>query len=446
MDKNKHSSQYVLTEAERETIKNWILTGCLEKNFNQNKKFPDELPNKKLLLKNVSFTKSCLEKNIKNKLNKQTQIQTLVCLTFGNFKTKKLFKKMFPLVINSLDDLYNFLETTKSQRGFGQSIKSAINNWIKSMSYNELQKQIILYPNGSGWKFADVLNLIEPQPRSIMEKQIFNYCYGSNNYKNLKVINSYEEIKQNINVEKNIQLLKLSNKNFPCIVKKTENIWEKLFENMDAKEILKNINYLEGAIIKNISLFKNKLYDSDLSPFYIVSNLNKIQNEYIKEITKEIICEKTLNKNNKKVLVLLDTDLEFSTTNSINSMVFPLLYSLNKNYTIKKFYKNKFIEPEITNPFSFLNLKETFSKGSSYSSIFLKTLLKEAEDYEYIIVWQNGKNVIVRNNQLLKNKKVIIVSSNKNVKINRYQKNVYLLQGVSYKTPCVLDLILEGKL
>ena len=446
MDKNKHSSTYVLTNEERDTIKNWILTGCLKNDYNQNKKFPDELPNKKLLLKNVSFTKSCLEKSIKNNLNKQTQIQTLVYLTFGNFKTKKIFKKMFPLIIINLEDLYNFLEITKSQRGFGPVIKTAIRDWVKDKSYNELQRQIVNYPSGNGWKFSDIITLIELKPRSNMEKQIFDYCYGKNNYKNLKIFNSFEELKRNINVEKNIQLLRISNKNFPNIIEKTKSVWEKLFENMEAKEILKNINHLEEAILKNISLFKNKLLDSDLSSFYLVSCLNKINNAYIQEIIKEEIHKKNLKETNKKTLVLLDTDLEFSTTNSVNSMVFPLLYCLNKNYTIKKFYKNKFMEPEITNPFSFLTLKETFSKSNSYSSIFLKTLLKEAEEYENVIIWQNGKNIIVRDNHLLKNKKIVIISSNKNAKINKSRKNIYLLQGVSYKTPCVLDLILEGKL
>lgn len=49
-------------------------------------------------------------------------------LVYLSMKDSDLFKKTFPLVIYTGDDLENFIDLTRKTRGFGRSIKSAIND------------------------------------------------------------------------------------------------------------------------------------------------------------------------------------------------------------------------------------------------------------------------------------------------------------------------------
>lgn len=428
-----------LNKNEQFILRNWILTGSISRKYNQYKNKPDQI-NCRLITKNINYTKFLLLESLKLGINKHSQIQALSYLSIGNFKSKKIFKALFPLIIINLDHLYEFLEFTKSFRGFGSVIISAVHDWIRSKSFDELQKQIITYPKNYNWSFADVINMFSPMPRSSIEKDIFNYCLNKTKFKQLKIFNGYEEIKRNIDVEKNIEITKITNKNFPGNITKTESYMDCLANNMDIKELIKNINSIKpDVLLRNI---KNKINENSVNFFYLVSMLNTIQNSELKDEIKELIIKHKKPTFNKKITMFIDTDLQFTTINKVNGIVYPSLF--NNNYNTKYFFKNKILDfnpNEYTN-FMYLNME---NRVGSYSTAFLKHILFLTQDEEIIIVWFADKKIVLRENDLqgFRDKKLIIISSNQNVDMPRMYNNVYLLKGISYKTIDLLKLMIE---
>lgn len=93
-----------------------------------------------------------------------SKIEQLVKLSNGGFRKKKVFRENFTKIINSGEDLFFFLSILKQERGVGQTIKKAVNNWIFSRGANRIKKEL------SGEKYGfdglDVLRMFHPKPYS----------------------------------------------------------------------------------------------------------------------------------------------------------------------------------------------------------------------------------------------------------------------------------------
>jgi len=432
-----------LLDYEKNKIKNWLYTGYTTTIYNKNN---NENINYKLLLKNIAFTKNILLYSINKSLKKENQIYALCVLTLGSIHAKKIFKELFPIIIINFNDLFLFLSLLKKMRGFGSIIKDTITKWIRSKSFNFLQEQIITYKKSYGWTFKDVLKTLHIKPRNILEGELFKYVLGSKTrriYQNLLIIKKYEELKKEENVINTIQELKINSSLFPGNIKKENNILENLFLNMSGKEILKNINkFNKNFILENKKYICKKIINENL--FNLLFLTNKIKDDEIKKEIIQIILTKKNNKKNNNITMFIDSDLEYSHTNSINNIIFP--YIIDKNYNTIFFFKNKIIDKkleEIKNLICF----NTFNWVTSYASVYCKHLLNMIrEEQNIIIIWLNNKNFILQEEDYKKlhNKKLIIITSKENVKLNKNYNNIYLLQNINSFSFDLLNLIIEG--
>jgi hypothetical protein len=145
--------------------------------------------------------------------------------------------------------------------------------------------------------------------------------------------------------------------------------------------------------------------------------------------------------------MFIDTDLEFSSINGVNSTIYPIIFSFGKNYITKNIFKNRINECHFDNNLNIANINNIEGIESSYSNIYAKNIFENInEDTEIVILWTNGKNLIIREDSFFNDKKLIVISTKENNSINKKNKNLYSIQGISYKTPNLLKLIIEGEI
>jgi len=92
----------------------------------------------------------------------QKQINYLIRLSKGGFYKKKQFKKIFNNYILTGKDLLMFLSFLKEERGFGQSIKKTVLNWIYSHQPCFLEKE--LSQSFKDFDGLTILRLFHPKP------------------------------------------------------------------------------------------------------------------------------------------------------------------------------------------------------------------------------------------------------------------------------------------
>lgn len=80
----------------------------------------------------------------------------------SSFFNKKKFRKEFPLYIKTGDDLLQFLYKVKEERGFGQTVRKAVLNWIYTRDPETVKKELCKsYKDFDG---LTVLRLFHPRP------------------------------------------------------------------------------------------------------------------------------------------------------------------------------------------------------------------------------------------------------------------------------------------
>jgi len=460
--KRDYTNNNVLPFKEECVLRRWLLTGSFSKKFDQTKNYftPEDTANvHKLVNTNPNKTKELILLSKKYGINKHSPICALSFLSSGGFRSKKIFAELFPIVIENLEQLYEFMFITKKRRGFGSVITNSIKKWIASKSYNTLQTEILTYPKYYGWSFKDVLNVIKPRPRSEVENKIFQYCLHEYAGDNLAIFKCYEELKENKDIIPNITKAHLTNRTAPGNMEHGDEAWSMFFKNMNAYDMVKNIDKLVEHNVfnsENIDLFNKKINESSLSPFYLAKKVSDgVHNEKIEKILTNFVSNNKdeLFNIGKKVCNLIDIDLIYCRTmDEMNAYFTALIYShlisSNVVYT-KKFFKDKFDFVNIDN-IDFVKDDINIGNMISYRTVSLKYLKNDVEtlDPEIIIIWTNNKKIETdeETKKYLMNKTVISISFGEENHIDLYGDKSYVIRNFSYKTPKLIKIIAEGKI
>lgn len=93
---------------------------------------------------------------------KKEDIEHLIELSNGSFYSKKKFRKIFLSYIKTGEDLLEFLYEVSQVRGFGQTIKKSVLNWIFTNDPFYVKKE--LCKSFGGFDGLTVLKLFHPKP------------------------------------------------------------------------------------------------------------------------------------------------------------------------------------------------------------------------------------------------------------------------------------------
>ena len=80
-----------------------------------------------------------------------------------NLQTRDLAYAALPKVCRIGTHLFQFIEGMESQRGWSRGMRTAVANWYKSKSIDNLAEQLTKYQQRNGWSHRDVLRLAHPK-------------------------------------------------------------------------------------------------------------------------------------------------------------------------------------------------------------------------------------------------------------------------------------------
>jgi 60 kDa SS-A/Ro ribonucleoprotein len=110
-------------------------------------------------------------------INNSAPILALVLLSMGEKpEAKKAFLEIFPQVVRTGSHFYEWLNYTKSLRGFGKVIREAGKNWFAKEDVKALAYQLLKYQQRQGFKHRDALRLFHVKPLTEEHNQLFNWA------------------------------------------------------------------------------------------------------------------------------------------------------------------------------------------------------------------------------------------------------------------------------
>ena len=238
-------------------------------------------------------------------------------LVYLSMKDSDLFKKTFPLVIYTGDDLENFIDLTRKTRGFGRSIKSAINDWLKNKTnpYYALK-----YRKSIG----DAIRLARPKDDNCIYSYILRGKTDSATdekvqkaFDTYKEFSAFEEIPKLLEegnyskVRDNILEYRLDVDSLTAYYDKFDKtIWDAIAKNSPVMRFLKYLNKFERVGVDTYSYAKEKFTVDNLKrakvfPFRLftawknISSVNKV-GDVLADVLDDYIEQYDWNKFNEK--------------------------------------------------------------------------------------------------------------------------------------------------
>jgi len=110
-------------------------------------------------------------------INNSAPILALVLLSAGETpEAKRAFLEIFPQVIRTGSHFYEWLNYTKSLRGFGKVIREAGTNWLSREDVKGLAYQFLKYQQRHGFSNRDALRLFHVQPPTVEHDLLFEWA------------------------------------------------------------------------------------------------------------------------------------------------------------------------------------------------------------------------------------------------------------------------------
>jgi 60 kDa SS-A/Ro ribonucleoprotein len=121
-------------------------------------------------------------------INNSAPIFALVLLSMGETNgAKKAFQRIFPQVIRTGSHFYEWLNYTKSVRGFGKIVRQAGQSWLARENVKDLAYQLLKYQQRQGFSHRDALRLFHVKPPTEQHNQLFQW-----------VLNGWKELPETI--------------------------------------------------------------------------------------------------------------------------------------------------------------------------------------------------------------------------------------------------------
>jgi 60 kDa SS-A/Ro ribonucleoprotein len=109
-------------------------------------------------------------------INNSAPILALVLLSMGETSAaKRAFLEVFPQVVRTGSHFYEWLNYTKSLRGFGKVIREAGKAWLSKDDVKALAYQLLKYQQRNGFKHRDALRLFHVKPPTEEHDRLFKW-------------------------------------------------------------------------------------------------------------------------------------------------------------------------------------------------------------------------------------------------------------------------------
>ncbi|MBD1923309.1 TROVE domain-containing protein [Microcoleus sp. FACHB-831] len=109
-------------------------------------------------------------------INNSAPIFALVLLSMGETpEAKKAFQEIFPAVVRTGSHFYEWLNYTKSMRGFGKVIREVGKTWLSREDIQGLAYQLLKYQQRQGFSHRDALRLFHVKPDTEERRQLFEW-------------------------------------------------------------------------------------------------------------------------------------------------------------------------------------------------------------------------------------------------------------------------------
>lgn len=101
-----------------------------------------------------------------------------LAISVGDDATRKAAADALPQVARTGTHLFEFLNYTTTNRGWGRGLKRAVSQWYLGKTPDQAAYQVVKYRNREGWSHRDVLRLSKPSTKDELMNGVFAYATG----------------------------------------------------------------------------------------------------------------------------------------------------------------------------------------------------------------------------------------------------------------------------
>jgi 60 kDa SS-A/Ro ribonucleoprotein len=186
-------------------------------------------------------------------INNSAPILALVLLSMGNsHAAKQAFQKTFPKVVRTASHFYEWLNYSKSLRGFGKIVREAGRNWLSRSDVKGLAYQLLKYQQRQGFSHRDALRLFHVKPPSADHDALYKWVLNGWNElptappsEALSQIWWYEWLKRNpTKTHRAITQGHLTHEMAAPVGQMDRQAWQLLFNEMPVGALLRNLGSL----------------------------------------------------------------------------------------------------------------------------------------------------------------------------------------------------------
>ncbi len=199
-------------------------------------------------------------------INNSAPILALVLLSMGNTsEAKQAFIEIFPQVVRTGSHFYEWLNYTKSMRGFGKVIKKAGKAWLSRSDVKGLAYQLLKYQQRHGFSNRDALRLFHVKPITEEHDRLYNW-----------IVNGWSELPESIPSEAMAQIWwyewlkrnpqsthraiasgRLTHEMAAPVGNMDRQAWQLLFETMPIGAMLRNLGSLTQLEVLRVDSTEN---------------------------------------------------------------------------------------------------------------------------------------------------------------------------------------------
>lgn len=186
-------------------------------------------------------------------INNSAPIFALVLLSMDETpEAKQAFGEIFPQVVRTGSHFYEWLNYTKSLRGFGKIVREAGKSWLSCEDVKALAYQLLKYQQRQGFTHRDALRLFHVKPPTENHRQLYEWVVKGwaelpteIPSEALAQIWWYEWLKRNPNeTHQAILQGRLTHEMAAPVGKMDKQAWQLLFQEMPIGAMLRNLGSL----------------------------------------------------------------------------------------------------------------------------------------------------------------------------------------------------------
>mgnify|MGYP006279104725 CR=1 FL=1 len=188
-----------------------------------------------------------------------------LCFVHGNELTKEAASLALNDVCRTGTHILMFVQFIKGLRGFGKSVRNAINNWYLSKDTKDMAFQLSKYQNRDGWSHRDVFCLTHPAfGKNSSRNKIAKWSmgledalkYGDNKDEGLQFLWAVDNAKT-CDIDSLIELVKkygLQREHIPTEYLNDAKVQEFMLPNLGATALVRNLgNMSKSGLLKPLS-------------------------------------------------------------------------------------------------------------------------------------------------------------------------------------------------